>query len=55
MGIIFIINHGGGRGGITLPDHNDSFDIDIVGSATNSAGTTNASTLNATFVFKDDS
>ena len=50
-----VINHGGGRGGITLPAHNDTFDIDVVGSATNSSGTTNASTLNATFVFKDDS
>ena len=51
----FIINHGGGRGGITLPDHNDYFDVDVLGAATNSAGTTNASVLQATFVFKDDS
>lgn len=51
----FNINHGGGRGGFTIPSHNDSFDLSIIGSATNSVGTTNATTITGTFVFKDDS
>ena len=51
----FVVTHGGGRGSITLPAHNDDFDVFVVGSATNSAGTTNATTMTAEFVFKDDS
>ena len=49
----FQVAHGGGRGSIILPSHNDNFDLFVVGSATNSAGTTNATTMTADFVFKD--
>ena len=51
----FNINHGGGRGNILLPAHNDNFEVSITASATNSQGTTNATTITADFVFKDDS
>jgi len=51
----FSITHGGGRGNITIPAHNDTFQIDIIGSATNSAGTTNATSISAYFEFKDNS
>ena len=51
----FNVNHGGGRGNITLPAHNDWFQITIISSATNSQGTTNATTIEGKFVFKDDS
>ena len=51
----FQVAHGGGRGNIILPSHNDNFDLFVVGSATNSAGTTNATTMTADFVFKDGS
>ena len=47
----FAINHGGGRGGFTLPDIGDTFNISVIGSATNSVGTTNASTVSGDFEF----
>jgi hypothetical protein len=48
----FNINHGGGRGGFTIPAVGDTFQISIVGSATNSVGTTNASTVTGDFEFE---
>ena len=49
------IGHGGGRGNIVLPSHNDWFELSVSGSATNNIGTTNATTITGKFVFKDDS
>ena len=51
----FNVNHGGGRGNILLPAHHDNCEGSITASATNGAGTTNAATITADFVFKDDS
>ena len=47
----FNINHGGGRGNVTTPSAGDTFEISVSGSATNSLGTTNATTITADFEF----
>jgi len=47
----FNINHGGGRGSVVTPSLGDTFEISVSGSATNSAGTTNATTITGDFEF----
>ncbi len=45
------IAFGGGRGGLTFPANDDVVELDIGASATNSNGTTNASTIRITYTF----
>ena len=47
------IAFGGGRGGLTFPAHDDQVEVEIDASATNSGGTTNASTVTISYQFQD--
>tara|TARA_R100000008_G_scaffold79122_1_gene60633 strand:+ start:2094 stop:2657 length:564 start_codon:yes stop_codon:yes gene_type:complete len=47
------IAFGGGRGGLTFPADGDTVEVEIRATATNSAGSTNSSTLTITYNFQD--
>ncbi len=49
IGLTLIIAFGGGRGGLTYPAAGDEIVLKFTGSATNSNGTTNASTVTLTY------
>ena len=51
VGLSLIIAIGGGRGGLTFPAAGDEIILKFRGSATNSNGTTNASTVTLTYDF----
>ena len=47
------IAFGGGRGGLTFPADGDTVELDISATATNSAGSTDSSTLTITYNFQE--
>ena len=47
------IAFGGGRGGLTFPAHDDVVEVEILASATNSAGTTDASSVTVSYNFQE--
>lgn len=49
IGLTLLIAFGGGRGGLTFPAAGDEIVLKFTGSATNSNGTTNASTVTLTY------
>jgi len=51
VGLTLLIAFGGGRGGLTYPASGDEIVLKFTGSATNSNGTTNASTVTLTYDF----
>lgn len=51
IGLTLLIAFGGGRGGLTFPASGDEIVLKFTGSATNSNGTTNASTVTLTYDF----
>lgn len=51
VGLTLLIAFGGGRGGLTFPASGDEIVLKFTGSATNSNGTTNASTVTLTYDF----
>ena len=52
IGKYFTFNAGGGRGGVTWPANNDTIDLEFDADATNSGGTTAASTITVTYDFE---